>query len=115
MDLLLHEGGQGCIDQAMALDARQAGESGRNDGELIVTPAGRGAGVPGVARRIVDDFQRLRSERVEAVFDLFYRAQFGPLSSMNRDNTTACPRTKTSIKPVAPNILKLTHASVEKL
>ena len=97
----------------MPLDARHADESRRNDGQLIMTAAGCGTDVTGMARRIVDDFQGLRRQRAEAAFDLFYGAQFGPLSSTNRDSMTACPRTNTSISPVAPNSLKLTHVSVE--
>ena len=99
----------------MALDPGHAGEARRNDRELVMPPAGCGAGVSGVTLRVIDHFHRLGRERAEAAFDLFYRAQFGPLSSTNLDSTTACATTKASISPVLPNILKFTHASVEKL
>ena len=50
MDLVLHERGEGGIDQSMPLDAGDPRESGRNDGQLVVATAGRCAGVADVAR-----------------------------------------------------------------
>ena len=49
---------QGVVHEAMPVDARRPCEGVRSDSHAVVgLSAGRGAGVPGMARRIVDDLK----------------------------------------------------------
>jgi len=62
VDAARHQGVQGIIYEAMALDATEAFEPGAGDRDAEMAPFAR-AGVAGMKVAVVDDRERLRSER----------------------------------------------------
>ena len=68
-----HQGVQGIIYEAMPADAAEAFEPGAGDGDAEVPPLA-GTGMADVEMAVVDDRQRLRSERLaQDGVDLFGR------------------------------------------
>src|SRR3989442_14756176 len=89
-----------------------AAEAGREDFHPPVrAAAGAGAGMSGVLRALVDEIERDRLERREALPDALGNVHC--FSSTYLARNSACTMTKTSIRPIPPNSLKLTHRSVE--
>jgi len=62
VDAARHQGVQGIIYEAVALDAAEAFEPGAGDGHAEMTPLAR-TGVAGMKVAVVDDGEHLRSER----------------------------------------------------
>ena len=61
----LHQIAERLVNQTVARELRLAGESLRNDGELIMAAAARGAGMTGVRGAIVDDVYAVRLQADE--------------------------------------------------
>src|SRR5471030_1630856 len=100
------------------------GESGRHDGDRIVT-SGRGSGMTCVRRAVIVDMHRRSLERrikprfeisdlalsgcVDEVLDKTGIAHFPSSSFIYFASHKLCATMNTSKHPVAPNSLKLTH------
>ena len=62
VDAARHQGVEGIIYEAMAVDPAKAFKPGARDGDAEMAPLAR-AGMAGVQMAVVDDSERLRSER----------------------------------------------------
>ena len=60
-----HQFAQSVVDEPVTLQCRFAGEMFRNDQQFVMPAAAARAGVSGMLRRIVDDFQAERGEEGE--------------------------------------------------
>src|SRR2546426_12524683 len=86
----------------------RAAEAGRH---VLAPPvraaAGSRAGMSGVLRALVDEIERDRLERREAPPDAPGNVHCFSSTDLARDS--ACAATKTSIRPLPANSLKLSH------
>src|SRR5262245_8570933 len=98
----------------MPLDRALAAKARRHDQEPVVSAAARRAGVAGVERAFVDEIERLGFERGEPFADRPRDVGHG-FSSTYFARNRPCASTNSSIRPMPPNSLKFTHASVEKV
>src|SRR6185503_6900449 len=127
MNALRDQPVQGIIHEAMSRHAAHTNEARAGDSYRKVTAFAR-AGVAGVQVRIVGDVQGGGRERIaQHAFDVVradagrcgsawvHRVPCCTSSSMCRLRYRPCAIVKTSIRPSAPNSLKLTQAAVEKL
>ena len=69
VDFALHQGPEHLIDHPVPRDLVLAGETGRDDGQAKVAPAGFCALVAGVPLRFVQKIERLRLERSQPLTD----------------------------------------------
>src|SRR5262249_48179083 len=107
---MLHQAGQRAVDPAGALDRAAAAEALRRDGRAPVRAAAVAvSGMAAVLLAFVDQVERLRLERGQPLADGLGDAHC--LSSTWRARNRACTTTNTSIRPMPPNSLKLTHRS----
>ena len=70
VNLLLHQIAESVIDQPVARDARFAGEGIGDDSDGVVAATAGGAGVAGMCRAIVSDFDTGRLELRQPCADL---------------------------------------------
>src|SRR5690349_13031207 len=106
----------------MAGDARQSEEVLRHDRHRKVPRARRGAGVAGVLRAVVADFEPCGGECCEPPFESgldvvrrgVHRLPERDGSMTWRARNSACASANVKKRPMPPHTLKLTQVSVEK-
>src|SRR5450631_1056882 len=101
------------MDHAVARLARFALEQRRDDDQLEMPATAFGTGVSGVFLAVVDQFDAVRRQHRQLLLNAVERIfHLAGSSSICLASINACRTAKTSISPMPPNSLKLTHVSV---
>ncbi len=119
MDLGRHHVVDRIIHQSMSHDEFEPLELAANDAQIVVPATEGGAGMAGMARGVILDYEFLRRQcRLHATADAL-DARLGSVahasSLMYFDKNMVCPMMNTMKIPVMPNSLKLTQAAVSAL
>src|SRR5688572_3800358 len=113
VDLRFHHRTERVVHHAMAGLHGLAREPRRHYSDPVVPAAVARAFMAGVVGGLVQDLERFGSQPGELLLDANGYVAHSGLSSACRASTSACSTTNTSSRPVAPNSLKFTQASVE--